>query len=241
MTYLRASEFDKIRVSLFGKGWVDKAELRRRENSSCMDVRLVQLLGSFIGARSQYSLARLEFALHYPRSKAPPVIGRLAEPSERALREEWPLLEKSARCGAPLRAKAERRRRRKLMKDEAYRWLQRSLREMDQYARAIRWVLTVTDARDSPASEPEADHHFIAYVECAFVDIVLSVVLRLEPISAPFTPTTKYAPGRCSCMYDISSAHIRISCGSTTFSAPSRARPTSRTTSFMAASLTVVG
>ena len=113
-----------------------------------MDVRLVQLLGSFIGARSQYSLARLEFALHYPRSKAPPVIGRLAEPSERALREEWPLLERQIDAAMLFAQRAERQRRRKLMQDEAYRWLQRSLREMDQYARAIRWVLTVTDATE---------------------------------------------------------------------------------------------
>src|SRR5271155_1195278 len=107
-----------------------------------MDVRLVQLLGSFIGARSQYSLARLEFAMHYPRSKAPPVIGRLAEPSERALLDEWPLLGTQLAAALLSAQRAERSRRRKLMKDEGYRWLQRSLREMDQYARAIRWFLT---------------------------------------------------------------------------------------------------
>ena len=70
-----------------------------------MDVRLVQLLGSFIGASAaNTSLARLEFALHYPRSKAPPVIGRLAGQPERALREEWPLLESQLDAALAVRA-----------------------------------------------------------------------------------------------------------------------------------------
>ncbi|HTX60460.1 MAG TPA: hypothetical protein VMH02_12400 [Verrucomicrobiae bacterium] len=110
-----------------------------------MDVRLVQLLGSFIGARSQYALARLEFALHFPRLPAPPVIDRLREPSEKALHEQWPALERQLEAAIDFATRAERSRRKALMKDEGYRWLQRSLREMDQYARAIRWVRTVTE------------------------------------------------------------------------------------------------
>jgi hypothetical protein len=110
-----------------------------------LDVRLVQLLGSFIGARSQYALARLEFAMNFPASPAPPVIDRLNEPSERALREEWPLLERQLEAALAFANRAERARREALMKDEGYRYLQRSLREMDQYARAIRWVRTVTE------------------------------------------------------------------------------------------------
>ena len=110
-----------------------------------MDVRLVQLLGSFITARSQYALARLEFAMNFPEDPAPPLIDRLLEPSERALRVEWPHLESQLEAGLAYLRKLERSKRKDLSADEGYRWLRRSLRELDQYARAIRWVLTVTE------------------------------------------------------------------------------------------------
>ena len=111
-----------------------------------MDVRLVQLLGSFITARSQYALARLEFAMHYPDEPSPPLIDRLEEPSERALREEWPDVERQLDAGMAFLKELERAKRAPLRKDEAFRWLQRSLRELDQYARAIRWVITVSES-----------------------------------------------------------------------------------------------
>lgn len=110
-----------------------------------MDVRLVQLLGSFITARSQYTLARLEFAVKHPDEPAPPVIDRLFEPSERALRHEWPRLEVQLDQALRFADRLERTKRRELMRDDAYRSLQRALRELDQYARAIRWVVTVTE------------------------------------------------------------------------------------------------
>jgi hypothetical protein len=40
----------------------------------------------------------------------------------------------------------ERSGERGLKGDEGFRWLQRSIRELDQYARAIRWVLTVSES-----------------------------------------------------------------------------------------------
>ena len=111
-----------------------------------MDVRLVQLLGSFIAARGQYSLARLEFAMHYPEQASPPVIDRLIEPNERALREEWPHLELQLEEALAFTKRLERSKRAgAISKDEAYRSLRGSVRELDQYARAIRWVLTVTE------------------------------------------------------------------------------------------------
>lgn len=109
-----------------------------------MDVRLVQLLGSFIAARNQYALARLEFAMRHPRQPAPPVIDRLAEASERALREEWPALENQLGAGLAFAAGADRALRGDAT-DATLRMLQQTLRELDQYARAIRWVLTVTE------------------------------------------------------------------------------------------------
>jgi hypothetical protein len=114
-----------------------------------MDVRLVQLLASFIGARSHYALARLEFAMRHCADPAPPVIDRLIEPSERALHAQWPLLESQLETALAFANALERTRRAAGSSDEAYRWLQQSLRELDQYARAIRWVLTVTE-KDSP-------------------------------------------------------------------------------------------
>jgi hypothetical protein len=111
-----------------------------------MDVRLVQLLGSFITARSQYALARLELAMHFPKEASPPVIGRLEEPSEEALRDQWPRLEEQLEAALAYAASLERSKRRKVMKDEGFRFLQRTLRELDQYARAIRWVITVTES-----------------------------------------------------------------------------------------------
>lgn len=111
-----------------------------------MDVRLVQLLGSFITARNDYALARLEFALRHPSSPAPPVIDRLADASERTLREQWPLVEgqlgESLRFASGLRGS----RLARAIGDESRRRLERTLRELDQYARAISWVLTVTES-----------------------------------------------------------------------------------------------
>ena len=110
-----------------------------------MDVRLVQLLGSFITARSQYALARLEFAMKHSEGAAPPVIDRLLEPTERALREEWPNLETQLEAALEYVKHLERTRTTRGGRDESFRWLQRSVRELDQYARAIRWVMTVSE------------------------------------------------------------------------------------------------
>jgi hypothetical protein len=111
-----------------------------------MDVRLVQLLGSFITARSEYALARLEFAMHFPDHEAPPVIDRMLEPSERALREEWPYQEAQLEAALAFIKRLEGSKRARLFGDEGYRRLQRALRELDQYARAIRWVMTVSES-----------------------------------------------------------------------------------------------
>lgn len=110
-----------------------------------MDVRLVQLLGSFITARSEYALARLEFALHFPEREAPPLIDRMLQPSERALREEWPHLEAQLESALAYLQVIGRSQSSIIARDEGYRRLELSLRELDQYARAIRWVMTVSE------------------------------------------------------------------------------------------------
>ena len=109
-----------------------------------MEVRLVQLLASFISVSADYALARLEFALRDPALPAPPVIERLPDASEESLRGRWPQVE--AQLDAAL-AYAKHLPPSRSNDDEKgpSAWLCRTVREMDQYARAIRWVLTVTE------------------------------------------------------------------------------------------------
>jgi hypothetical protein len=109
-----------------------------------MEVRLVQLLASFISVSADYALARLEFALRDPAAPAPPIIERLPDASEESLRSRWPAIE--TQLDAAL-AYAKHLPPSHSNDDEkgAGGWLRRTVREMDQYARAIRWVLTVTE------------------------------------------------------------------------------------------------
>jgi hypothetical protein len=104
----------------------------------------VNLLGSFITTSSEYSLVRLDFAMRFPERAAPPVLDRLPDASERTLRERWDGVERQLReivdfvravesVTGPERA------------DPAFAALKRAARELDQYARALRWVLTVTE------------------------------------------------------------------------------------------------
>jgi hypothetical protein len=109
-----------------------------------MEVRLVQLLASFISVSADYSLARLEFAMREPARPAPPIIERLPDASEESLRSRWPHIE--AQLDAALAyAKHLPPPRSNDHEKEAAGWLGRTVRELDQYARAIRWVLTVTE------------------------------------------------------------------------------------------------
>ncbi len=114
-----------------------------------MDVRLVQLLGSFIVARSEYVLARLEFAALHPRIPAPPNIDRLPDASERTLRERWPF------AASDLAAARLYLAQRRAAHDEsppqraARERLERVVRELDGYARAILWVQTVEERESS--------------------------------------------------------------------------------------------
>lgn len=104
----------------------------------------MQLLGSFIAARNDYSLSRLEFAGRHPELGSPPTIDRLSETSERALRDEWPLVERQLQSAVEFARDFERNNGVAELTHVSYRRLERSLRELDQYSRAIAWVLTVT-------------------------------------------------------------------------------------------------
>jgi hypothetical protein len=114
-----------------------------------MDVRLVQLLGSFIRARGDYALARLECAMLDGDSPAPPTIDRLTDASETTLRVQWPVVERQLDAALAYGKLLSRTQNKAFGEEPAFRALDRSLRELDQYARAIRWVLTVTESEDA--------------------------------------------------------------------------------------------
>jgi hypothetical protein len=114
-----------------------------------MDVRLVQLLGSFITARGEYALARLECAMHDPDLPAPPVIDRLSDASANTLANEWPAVERQLDAALAYGKLLARNKSKKYREETVYRTFERILRELDQYARAIRWVLTVTENEDA--------------------------------------------------------------------------------------------
>lgn len=108
-----------------------------------MDVRLVQLLGSFIVARSEYVLARLEFAAYHADLAAPGNIDRLPDASEATLHEVWPKIETQVADAVLAMRKLARAHRAYLDDDVQFTRLGEVLREMEQYARAIAWVLSV--------------------------------------------------------------------------------------------------
>lgn len=110
-----------------------------------MEVRLVQLLASFIRVGADYSLARLEFAMHHPGEPAPPLIDRLPDASEETLRTVWPRIETQLEAAYAYAKHLPRPAGSAEQEDAAAGWLQRTVKELDQYARAIRWVLTVTE------------------------------------------------------------------------------------------------
>lgn len=109
-----------------------------------MEVRLVQLLASFISVSADYALARLEFALRDPAVPAPPVIERLPDASEASLRSRWPQVEAQLDAAVAYAKHLPANCSNDDQKGPSA-WLGRTVREMDQYARAIRWVLTVTE------------------------------------------------------------------------------------------------
>jgi hypothetical protein len=112
-----------------------------------MEVRLVQLLGSFITTTSAYTLARLEFAMRHPDQSSPPVIDRLSDASEGTLRDEWERVERQLEAARRYVKAGDDSRGKRAVYDSTFAWLQRTTRELEQYARAVRWVMTVDEGR----------------------------------------------------------------------------------------------
>lgn len=110
-----------------------------------MEVRLVQLLASFIRVSGDYTLARLECTVKHPERSAPPTIDRPPDASEETLRDRWPAIEAQLDAARTYAKQLRASGSRESEEDTASGWLQRTVHELDQYARAIRWVLTVTE------------------------------------------------------------------------------------------------
>ncbi|HEX3369684.1 MAG TPA: hypothetical protein VHS56_08925 [Candidatus Cybelea sp.] len=112
-----------------------------------MDARLEQVLDAFTAAHGRYALARLEFALHHPAKPAPPVVAALCESCEGELRTRFPEIEMQLETALAFAGRHERGRRRRRRPDPQFRLYSQSLRELDRSARALRWMLTITESR----------------------------------------------------------------------------------------------
>jgi hypothetical protein len=115
-----------------------------------MNPRLVNLLASFIRGTSDYALARLEFSMRFGGREAPPVLERLPDASEATLRERWDATEGQLGTIVAYVKQAESALGTAERNDPAFRRLRRTVRELDQYARALRWVLTVGGEEPTP-------------------------------------------------------------------------------------------
>lgn len=112
----------------------------------------MQLLSSFVEATGAYALARLEFAMRHPRIPPPPVISRLTapgseadDPSPETVRDEWEAVERQLEAARRYLGALDDRRGKRASYNPTYSRLRQSVRELDHYARAVRWVITVED------------------------------------------------------------------------------------------------
>ncbi len=90
-------------------------------------------------------LARLETAMAFSDREAPPILRRLPDASEQTLRRHWDGVEDDLAAIARWMKQFEATASSAQRSDPAYLWLRRTARELDQYGRAVRWFLTVTE------------------------------------------------------------------------------------------------
>jgi hypothetical protein len=83
--------------------------------------------------------------MSHPLAPAPPIIERLPDASEATLRSVWPQIEAQLEAAGAYAKHLPPGRSSDGHEDVAAGWLRRTVKELDQYARAIRWVLTVTE------------------------------------------------------------------------------------------------
>jgi len=73
------------------------------------------------------------------------VLERLPDASERTLREHWDRIESQLHAGVDYVKGIDTDPRTNRRSSASFRALKRTVRELDQYARAMRWVMTVTE------------------------------------------------------------------------------------------------
>src|SRR5271165_382453 len=98
-----------------------------------MEIRLVQLLGSFIATTSEYTLARLDFAMRHPTLPSPPVVDRLSDASELTLAIEWDRIERQLEEAQCYLRRVEDPRGKRAVYDRSFATLRRTVRELEQY------------------------------------------------------------------------------------------------------------
>ncbi|MBD5633618.1 MAG: hypothetical protein IAI49_03975 [Candidatus Eremiobacteraeota bacterium] len=92
-------------------------------------------------------MARLEYAMRHPESPSPPLIDRLTDASATTLRSEWDRVEAQLEAARRYVKEHDDARGKRAVYDSTFAWLQRTTRELEQYARAVRWVMTVDEGR----------------------------------------------------------------------------------------------
>jgi hypothetical protein len=120
--------------------------------------RLEQLLSSYLEASGAYALARLEFAMRHPRIPAPPVLTRPGasvtvgdhRPAE-VVRNQWEGVEEQLQRARRYLGALDARRGKRAARDSSLSPLRSAVRELDHYARAVRWLVTVEE-RDPDAA-----------------------------------------------------------------------------------------
>ncbi len=81
----------------------------------------------------------------FPEHRSPPVLDRLPDASERTLREQWDRIEDQLHGIVDYVKQIEFDSCSTQRSAASFGWLKRTVRELDQYARAMRWVMTVTE------------------------------------------------------------------------------------------------
>lgn len=114
-----------------------------------MDRRLLQLMRSFASATNDYALVRLEFALRHPKLAAPPLIDEPSNLPEETLPEKWDKVERQVDALQRYIRNVNDHRGKRAVYDLSFAHLQRTYRMLDQYTRAVRWIITVEDRRTS--------------------------------------------------------------------------------------------
>jgi hypothetical protein len=85
--------------------------------------------------------------MRHPESPSPPLIDRLSDASEGTLRSEWDRVERQLDLARRYVKDNDDARGKRAVYDSTFAWLQRTTRELEQYARAVRWVMTVDEGR----------------------------------------------------------------------------------------------